>query len=286
MNDSDLLTRLRYLALVGKRLEGGLLARPSVRLPAGGTEISGRRDYSPGDDYRLVDWRISARHDELTVRQYQGEADRFTYLLLDGSRSMTLGEPPKFDAARLAAASLAYLALTRQDRVRLSVFCDRIAADFGPMSDKNQILRLVRWLHSLTAEASQTDLARTAAQFVRRDQRRGLAVVISDFCDPAGFERGLEILRRAGYLPRIVQVCEPRDGDAGLLGDLELVDVESEAARDVIVTERHLAKYRALVARHREQVRRYCAMYSLGYVRLDSALPPERLLLAAIGAQG
>ena len=118
---SQFLTRLRFLALNARRVGGGLAAPSVSQLPAGGTELSGYRDYAAGDDYRQVDWHLSARHDELFTRQFEGETDLRVYLLLDGSRSMAAGRPSKFDAARQVAAALAFLALGRHQRVAVGL---------------------------------------------------------------------------------------------------------------------------------------------------------------------
>lgn len=282
----DLTEELCYVALVARRLGGGLLARPAVRLPAGGTELTGYRDYAPGDDYRAVDWRICARHDELLVRQFHGEADRHVYVLLDSSPSMALGRPAKFDPARQAVAALAYVAMVRGEHVRLLTFASRLTGEFGPLADKNHIVRLLRFLQGLSPQAGGTDLAQVASEFVRRDQRRGLAVVVSDFYDRHGFQAGLDILRRAGYAPRIVQVHDPSEAERDVLGDVELVDVETGTRREVTITERHLAAYRRRLRQHVEAIARYCAKYACGYVRLASTLPRKRLLLEVIQARG
>ena len=96
--DPGFLTKLRSVALASQRSGGGLLAPGPAKHQAVGTELAGHRGYSPGDDYRAVDWNICARHDELVTRRFVGEADRHVYLLLDRSASMGLGEPVKFDA--------------------------------------------------------------------------------------------------------------------------------------------------------------------------------------------
>ena len=52
----------------------------------------------------------------------------------------------------------------------------------------NSILSLLKFLENLEPQGTDTDLARVVTGFVHREQRRGLAVVISDLYDPAGFE--------------------------------------------------------------------------------------------------
>ena len=64
-----------------------------------------------GDDLRYLDWNIYARHGDLLLKRFQEEQDLHVYLMLDCSRSMSFGTPPKFDLARHLVAALAYIAL-------------------------------------------------------------------------------------------------------------------------------------------------------------------------------
>jgi uncharacterized protein (DUF58 family) len=283
--DSESLKKLPFLSLVARQLGGGILARPRSRLPAGGTELSGHRDYAPGDDLRHVDWNVCARHDELRVRLFQGEADCPVDLLLDCSRSMAAGNPSKFDVARRIVAALAYVALADLEPVGVSAFSDRIVADFGRRRNKASILELVRFIEKLVPAEETTDLASVARAVAGRGRRRGLLVVISDFYDPGGFEAGLDVLRRRGCRPRVVHLYDPREAEPDVLGDSELVDVESGAAWRLTVTEKHLARYRELFAEHHDSVRRYCAGHALGYVRVPLDLAQDELLLRVIGAR-
>ena len=80
-------------------------------------------------------------------------------------------------------------------------------------------------------------------------------VVISDLYDADGFQRGFDLLRFHGYDPRLVQIIDPADADTALLGDVELIDVESQAGVRATITERTVRRYRQLVAEFHESVR-------------------------------
>jgi uncharacterized protein (DUF58 family) len=283
--DTELLNRLPYLALASRQARGGLLATPRTRLPAGGTELTGHRDYAPGDDYRRVDWNLCARHDELLVKQFEGESDCPVSILLDGSRSMSLGRPAKFDVARQAVVALAYVALAELKRVEVFVFAGRIVAGFGPLRDKARILRLFRFLATLSPSAGQTDLAAAAEALVARRERPGLAVVVSDLCDPRGFGRGLDVLRRGGYRPRAVHLHDPEEAEPPALGDSELVDVETGASWQATLTREQVGRYRALHAEFHGSVRSYCDGHGIRCAQVPVDLPQHRLLLTAIGAR-
>ena len=55
--DASLLRRFEYLSLLARRSgDRSLAAGAHGTTPGGGTEVTGLRDYAPGDDYRHVDW--------------------------------------------------------------------------------------------------------------------------------------------------------------------------------------------------------------------------------------
>src|SRR5437764_411208 len=199
---SEFPRKLGYLSLVSRRVfRGQLLAQRRTMQLGGGIEFADHREYTPGDDFRYLDWNLYARHDELLLKRFQEEEDLHVYLLLDCSRSMGFGTPPKFDFARQVTAALAYIALADLDRVAVVAFSSDIVADFPLTRGKGRILALLKFLEELPAQGTDTDLARVATGFVHRDQRRGLAVVVSDLYDPHGFERGLDLLRHRKYEP-------------------------------------------------------------------------------------
>jgi hypothetical protein len=214
----------------------------------GGIEFADHRDYTPGDDFRYLDWNLFARHDELLLKRFQEEEDLHVYLLLDCSRSMAFGVPPKFDLARQLTAALAYIALADLDRIAVVGFANDIVADFPLTRGKGRVLSLLRFLEGLQPRGEDTDLARVIAGFVHRDQRRGLAIIVSDLYDPAGFERGLDLLRHRKYEPHIIQLFDRQEQDPqGMLGDIEMLDVENGDTRKVTVTEKNLRQYRKLL---------------------------------------
>src|SRR5437899_2165936 len=190
--DSDFLKKLEYLSLVSKRVfRGTLLAQRRTMQLGGGIEFADHREYTAGDDFRYLDWNLYARHEELLLKRFQEEEDLHVYLLLDCSRSMNFGAPSKFDFARQVTAALAYIALADLDRIAVVAFAGDIVADFPLTRGKGRILALLKFLENLPAQGRDTDLTRVAKGFVHRNQRRGLALAVSDLYHPNAFERGL-----------------------------------------------------------------------------------------------
>src|SRR5437899_8146476 len=205
--DSDFLKKLEYLSLVSKRVfRGTLLAQRRTMQLGGGIEFADHREYTAGDDFRYLDWNLYARHEQLLLKRFQEEEDLHVYLFLDCSRSMAFGAPSKFDFARQVTAALAYIALADLDRIAVIGFADDIVADFPLTRGKGRILSLLKFLETLEPSGADTNLERVATGFIHREQRRGLAVVVSDLYDSNGFQRGLDLLRHRRYEPHIVQI--------------------------------------------------------------------------------
>ena len=282
--DAELLRRFRYLSLAARRSAARSLVAPTQRRrPGGGAESGGLRDYVPGDDYRSIDWTRCARHDELLSRTFDAAVDLHVYVLLDCSPSMGQGSPAKFRLARRIVAALGYAAVTNLDRLSVAALSDRVVADLPPIRQPARLPGLFRFLEQLSLSGAQTDLKQTAESFVRRYQRHGPVVVISDLYDRRGFRHALDVLRHRGYEPRVVQIHDPLEAEPEFLGDVELFDVEAETARRVTVSERAVRRYRELFARFRRSVRDYCSRHAIDCLQIASDAPENDVLSKVLG---
>jgi uncharacterized protein (DUF58 family) len=283
----DLLKRTELLSLDLRRTGGSpLLAAVRRKLPCGGTEVTGHRDYSPGDDFQAIDWAIFARRNELCIKLCERQSERDVYLLLDCSPSMGLGRPAKFRLARQVAAVLGYASLMSLDRLNVAAFADGLAAVLPPLRHASRVPRLHEFLEELVPLGAKTNLLRAVEMFVQRPQRQGPVVLISDLCDANGFQRGLDLLRFRGYDVRIVHTMDPGDGEAKRLGDVELFDVESRSGAEVTITERTVRRYKALIAEFHESVRDYCRRWGLAYMPLPCDTPEDEILPRVLGCRG
>ncbi len=261
------------------------MAAASRKQPGGGTEVTGHRDYAPGDDFHAIDWTVFARRNELRVKLFEGQRDRDVHLLLDCSPSMALGRPPKFQLARQLAAALGYVSLLNRDRLLVAGFSDGLTANLPPLRHPSRVLRLLRFLEGLSPRGAKTDLVQAVETFLRRPQRRGPVVVISDLYDPGGFHRGFDLLRFHHYEPRLIHMVDPGDAEPGLPGDAELIDVESRAGAQATITERTARRYRALVAGFRKSVHAYCQRHGIVCMPIACDMPEDKAVLCVLGCR-
>ncbi len=263
---------LEGLAAAARGWPRGLLQEPAASLPVGGTEPTGYRDYSPGDDYRHVDWNVCARHDELRVRLFAGRRDWHVRILLDHSASMGLGlSRPRFEAARRIAAAAGYVALDQGAEVAILPFSDRLEGRIGPVRGKGRAGVLLRQLGSLAAPGGATEFRRSVETFVRLEPAARVVVVVSDLCDRGSFRYGMDVLRLAGHRPRVIHLVDPEEDRALSRGDLELVDAESGRTWQATLSQSQIRRYQELAREDRERPRHYCRKYRVPYVSADVA---------------
>jgi uncharacterized protein (DUF58 family) len=275
--EDDFLKKLEYLHVVSKKAFAGQnradrLARKRGR----GLEFADHRQYAPGDDFRHIDWKAYQRLNRLLLRLFDEEQDLPIYLFIDASRSMA--EPAKFDQARRIAAALCYIGLAHLDRVTILTFGGKIADEAMPGRGKGRIFRVFEQLERLET-AGTTDLRETFKEFASRSRQQGLAVVISDFLDPQGFENGLKILASMGHDVFVVHIASQADRHPGALGEVRFVDTETGELRDVEVTPALARAYNEVWEQHAAELERFCGRYNLGYVRADAERAFEQIIL-------
>src|SRR5205814_7342232 len=121
----QLLRRLEQLQLLAQR-RAKSSAKGERRSKARGqsVEFADYRNYTPGDDFRYLDWNLYGRLERLFLKLYEEERELPVRIFLDASESMTFGSPRKFDFARQIAAAIGYVALCGFDRVSVIAFPD------------------------------------------------------------------------------------------------------------------------------------------------------------------
>ncbi|MGE3344246.1 MAG: DUF58 domain-containing protein [Vicinamibacterales bacterium] len=279
--DSDFLKKLEYLHVVSKKAFAGQARAERLAPKRGrGLEFADTRAYSAGDDFRHIDWKAYMRLGRLLLRLFDEEQDLPIYLLIDASQSMApQGEDSiKFDQARRIAAALCYIGLAHLDRVTLMPFDVTVREERTPGQGKGRIFRVFEMLEAIEARGG-TNMAEAFKHFAGRGRRAGLAVVISDFLDPAGYEGALKVLQARGHDVYVVQMSAERDRDPGALGDVRFVDAESGETRDIEVTPALARAYAEAWETHTAELEQFCGRYNIGYVRADAERPVEEIIL-------
>ncbi|MBM4020056.1 MAG: DUF58 domain-containing protein [Planctomycetes bacterium] len=284
--DSDFLRRLEYLRVVARRTFAGTAAGGRTGRRTGpGLEFSEHRDYSPGDDFRHIDWAAFGRLDRLMLRLCQTEEDLAIYFLVDASASMATGRPPKFDHARRLAAALAYVGLASLERVRILAVDGGVRAHLEAGRGGGHILGVLDFLRGLAAEGP-TDLARAVEAFLPHAPQTGLAVLISDLLDPAGYQKPLATLQARGFEAWCLHVTDAADLAPPGLGDLAVTDAETGEVLGVHLTDDLRQRLGAAADALKEEAGAWCLERGIGYAEAPTAAPVDALVLDVLRRGG
>ena len=117
------------------------------------------RDYRPGDDTRLLDWRAFARNDRFTVKHFEQETHLRAQIVLDMSPSMAYGRGDDADKATYAATLLGALSLVllRQgDAVGAHLVAEGLLASLPARSRNDHLETVLAFLASPTQTSGAT----------------------------------------------------------------------------------------------------------------------------------
>jgi len=277
--DEEFQRKLDYLALVSRRVFAGRMrADRRTKKSGSGVEFADHRAYQPGDDFRYLDWNVYQRFDRLLLRLYEEEEDLTIYFIVDVSGSMAFGGGEKLRYAKRVCAALAYVGLANLDRVSVVSASDRVVLRMPETRGKARIFKVFRFLREMHP-GGVTDLGEAMNAFVAQNKRRGLAVIISDLYDPAGFERGINVARYHKFDPFVVHVVDPAEARPRLHGDVMLRDCETGAEREVTVTQKMLDHFAQTYRAYLADIERFCASRQVPYIAADVTIPFDELIL-------
>ncbi len=266
----NFLETLEYLHIIARKiLSGQMKAERRSRQKGVSVEFADHRPYAPGDDFRFIDWNVFFRTEQLFLKLFEEEEDLHIYILLDCSGSSDFGMPYKFHFLRRLAAAIGYLGLAGLDRVYVIPFRDslpRTAAGMLQVRSKGKVFRLLNFLEGLKPEGD-TNLNACMRTFSSSKVKRGLVVVLSDLYDTEGAITALNTLRYQKFDPFVVHCVSPQEADPTLVGDLRLVDAETNRFRDVTLTESLLKRYQAAFIEYCQTIEQFCRSKAIGYVR-------------------
>jgi uncharacterized protein (DUF58 family) len=142
------LTRLRHIPIRPRRTRVYAGSIPA-RAGGAGSEFFGVRDYQPGDSPRAINWRASARHEELYSNEFQQERVSDVGIVLDGrARTNAFGRGHSlFEYSVMAAAALADGFLAQGNRVGLLLYANYLGwtlPAYGKVQRERILLALAR----------------------------------------------------------------------------------------------------------------------------------------------
>ena len=216
--DADFLKRLERLHLIAKRLDwAGAGGEHAASRKGYSLEFSDYRRYQRGDDLRYVDWNIYRRLDRLVLKVFTAEEEMNIYLLVDTSASMAFrrqrpkASSVKIGYAKKVAAALGYIGLKNLDRVGGAAFSSTLRGAAQARAWTNPDSAAVRLSRPAFLRRCRPISRPPYTSSPRLFPQPGLAVIVSDLFDPAGWRAAVEELARKKYQVLVIHVLDEEE---------------------------------------------------------------------------
>ncbi|MDE7387479.1 MAG: DUF58 domain-containing protein [Muribaculaceae bacterium] len=229
MDANELLKKVRKIEIKSRGLSQNIFAGEYHSAFKGrGMTFSEVREYQFGDDIRDIDWNVTARHNKPFVKVYEEERELTVMLLVDVSGSRLFGAvgAEKREMIAEIAATLAFSAITNNDKIGVIFFSDKIEKFIPPKKGRKHILLIIRELLDFEPESQGTDIALALRYMTDALKKRCTAFLISDFIDNNDYSRALTIAS-GKHDVYAIQVYDKRDAQLPDVGLMRVADLET-----------------------------------------------------------
>jgi uncharacterized protein (DUF58 family) len=233
MLPKELLKEVRRIEIKTRHLVESLYAGGYKSVFKGrGIEFAGIREYYRGDEFRSIDWKVSARTGNFHVREH-------------------IEEREKRETAVEFAAAMSLAAEKNNDRVGVCLFTDEVEKFVAPAKGKTHILRLIRDLLYFVPQHRKTDIKSVLNYLNSALTRRSIIFLVTDAINIAGIDREIRVTsaRHDLILVLLRDHREREIPDVGLIeiedpetGDETLFDTSDRKAVDELLRRRSMAE--------------------------------------------
>lgn len=192
-----------------------------------GMEFEEVRQYTPGDEVKNIDWKVSARMGEPFVKLFREEREMVVMLLVDMSASGRFGTTgrTKRDTAAEIASILAFNAIRNNDKVGVVLFTDRVEKYIPPKKGSSHIWRVIKEIYTFRPLHVTTDISQALRYLGHVNRKRTVSFLISDFLDQ-GYEKSMKIASKRHELISVL-LSDPKDFELPEKGILLARDFET-----------------------------------------------------------
>ena len=279
--DQSVLSRLSAQTLLTPQaMEGSVAGLHKSPHRGSSVEFAEYREYSPGDDPRLLDWRVYARTDRFYVKEFEAETNLRCYLTLDCSASMSYESEhgPRVETAKRIVATLAYLLINQGDAAGLLTVgakgVEELPARRNPAHVRNMLSILAK-----SKPSSDADLPKALHDVAERIPRRSLVVVISDFfCDLTELMEAIQHLRFQRHDVCLFHLLDPTELSFSFDRPIRFIDLEGPdnlITEPVVIRKQYLEQINAFL----DNIREGCHERSVEYHRVLLDRPYEETLV-------
>jgi uncharacterized protein (DUF58 family) len=272
MINTDFLKQLdRFHLAVKKRVTSNYTGPRKSVATGRGLMFKEHRVYAPGDDIRLIDWKVFARTDDLYIKTFEEERNLTAHIILDASASMGFGKPiSKFDYASMLGVGFAYLAMRENEKFQFSTFNEGLEI-FQSRRGMSQLASMVYYLNNVKTNG-HSKLLDAMAQYKKVIGSRSMLVMVSDFL--LDINEVVEALYTLGdHEIKLIQLLDPIEKDLKYSGDFKLIDSESNSMLRTYVSPRLRVEYQQMLDNHVAKMEDTCNKLGIHFHQITTDTP-------------
>lgn len=258
----------RFSFMVRKRVSTAYSGSRRSILKGRGMEPVSYREYTQGDDFKIIDWKVYGRTEKLYVKEFEEEKSLTTHILLDTSKSMDFRN--KFEYAAMLALGFAYLVTKDNEKFALSTFAEEINIT-KPKRGRRYLSQTIDLLNS-TELSGKTRFDYCMEKYASIIKSRSLVIIISDFmADTSGIKNA--IFRLGNNELVLIQVLDPVEKNLELGGEARLIDLETEQKLDIYASPRLRTQYQKRLADHIAKIKELSIQVGADFHTVTTDIP-------------
>ncbi len=243
----------RFSFMVRKRVSTAYSGSRRSILKGRGMEPVSYREYTQGDDFKTIDWKVYGRTEKLYVKEFEEEKSLTTHILLDTSKSMDFRN--KFEYAAMLALGFAYLVTKDNEKFAVATFAEEINIT-KPKRGRKYLSLTIDLLNNAQL-LGKTRFDYCMEKYASVIRSRSLVFIISDFMTDIEAVRN-SIFRLGDNELVLIQVLDPLEKSLDLGGEAKLIDLETDAKLDIYTSPRLRAEYQERLNDHIAKIRETC----------------------------
>ena len=228
METKELLKKVKKIEIKTRRLSNHIFSgQYHTSFKGRGMTFSEVRQYQYGDDFRAIDWNVSARNNDAFVKIFEEERELTMMLMVDCSGSQNFGTSAqnKKDIVTEIAATLAFSATQNNDKIGLILFTDEIELFIPPKKGKSHVLRIIRELIEFKPKSQKTNVSGALEFLSSVIKKRAIVFLISDFMT-FDFQKPLQIASKKHDVTGI-RIYDSREKTLPNVGIIQMQDAET-----------------------------------------------------------
>ncbi|HEY0609306.1 MAG TPA: DUF58 domain-containing protein [Chitinophaga sp.] len=156
------------------------------------------KEYTRGDDVRMLNWKATARRENLMVNTYVEERSQQVYCVIDKGRNMKMPFEglTLLDYAINSTLIFSNVALQKGDKAGLATIAAQ-QVDILPASNKKtQLNKVLEMLYAQETQWEESDYEKLSISLRRAFNQRSLLILFTNFESMPGLQRQLPYLRK------------------------------------------------------------------------------------------